>query len=277
MALETDRTIDEDEGSLRSRAMRRACICSGTGAALVDQSMLAWSSYFSAFFFVACLLWLSLAPGLVSLLATATSLTVAILLWIVELLSIRFRRVSSGGRHILVSSWMPTVIVYVAILSAVVFTCRSFGHLVMVGSGMSPTLSKGEHLGYYKRLDKQALVAGNPVVYKNSADSQWGEPGWIMTGRILAVPGDSIAIEDGRYLVNGQTKAAVAPTGDHRLAIPVAGVPQSTTVPAGCYFIVQDDPANSLDSQVLSWAREDDMLSTKLWRFSAPGFFQPIR
>ena len=65
------------------------------------------------------------------------------------------------------------------------------------------------------------------------------------------------------YLVNGKRTVPVGPLGGLRPSLAIPKAPQVSTVPAGCYFIVQDNSQNSFDSRVLSWARESDLIGTR--------------
>jgi len=81
--------------------------------------------------------------------------------------------------------------------------------------------------------------------------------------RILAIPGHELSVEGDHYLVNGKRTVPVSPLGKYRPTIEIPQAPKALTIPAGCYFIVQDNPQNSFDSRVLSWAKDSDLIGTR--------------
>jgi signal peptidase I len=139
-----------------------------------------------------------------------------------------------------------------------------------------PTLEDAERLIYHRFVDRQSVKPGAIIVYKNADDSAWGEPGWIAISRILAGPGDNIAIQNGNFVVNGIVGLPVANTGKYDVVLDIPSAPESLTVPDGCYFIVQDSPTRGFDSRVLAWVREDNIIGSRLWFFSRPGLGKPI-
>jgi signal peptidase I len=202
---------------------------------------------------------------------------VALLAWLAELVVVRRGQIFPGTRGFLVGGLiLPIIVMGLVTGGGIVFAYRSFGHVVMAGSGMSPTIEKGDDLHYSKRIDWNRVKRGSLIVFKNSPNSRWGEAGWIVVSRILAMPGDSISIKGGHYVVNGEQAGLIATTGKFDLAIDIPTAPQATIVPEGCYFMVQDNSTNSFDSRVLSWARKEDLLSARVWRFNKERFFQPV-
>ncbi len=152
----------------------------------------------------------------------------------------------------------------------------SFGFLQMAGSGMTPTIEEGERLIYHKRVDWQSVEPGAIVVYKNADDSAWGRPGQLIVSRILAGPGDKISIRNTTYVVNGASGPPVADTSEYDVVLDIPSSPDSLTIPDGCYFIVQDSPHGGFDSRVLSWARADNIVGSRLWYFSSRGVCRPV-
>ena len=165
---------------------------------------------------------------------------------------------------------------WLAVAVAVGLLVAEFRPLRMVGSGMEPTLEEAERLVYHRYVDRQSVRPGAVIVYENAEDSGWGEPDWIVISRVLAGPGDEIAIQDGRYVVNGTAGPPVAAPGRYDVVVNVPASPESVTVPDGRYFVVQDAPNGSLDSRVLSWVHTDDILASRLWYLSPRGFFKPV-
>jgi signal peptidase I len=125
-------------------------------------------------------------------------------------------------------------------------------------------------------VDPERLSRGTVILYRLSSHSAWGTAGWLVVSRILAVPGDRLSIREGQYLVNGESGPPVAETGQHAPVIQVPLAPAALTVPENCYFIVQDDPANGLDSRVLSWVEASDITSTSLYYLRASSVLKVI-
>jgi signal peptidase I len=151
----------------------------------------------------------------------------------------------------------------VGIVLVVIVT--SFRALQIEGGGMFPTLEKEELFLYHKHALDEHLHRGKVIVYKLSDQSGWGQPGTLVVSRILAVPGDQLSIQNGRYLLNGEPSSEVGATGRYAPVIAVPRTPETIQVPENCYFIVQDSPKRGFDSRVLSWAQRRNIVSTRLY------------
>jgi len=116
---------------------------------------------------------------------------------------------------------------------ALVVLFLGFGSVQMAGDGMSPTLEKGERLLYSKRVDPYRLRPGTVIAYHLSGESAWGQPGWLTISRILAMPGDRLAIRAETYVVNGKVGPTVAGTQPYAPVVRVPLEPDALTVPAG--------------------------------------------
>jgi signal peptidase I len=152
---------------------------------------------------------------------------------------------------------------YVAVLGVLVFCFLSVSTLQIVGPGMTPTLRPGELLLYKKKVFPEDLRPGHLVFFRTSPASAWGKGGDLVVARILAQPGQELSMEADHYILDGQRSVPVAPLGANRPALEIPLAPEALTVPPGCYFIVQDNPQNSFDSRVLSWAKESDVIGTR--------------
>ncbi len=139
---------------------------------------------------------------------------------------------------------------------------------------MVPTLVPGERLMFHKYVDFRLLKPGAIIIYKNANNSAWGKPGWIMISRILAGPGDEISFQNNRYVVNGIEGPVLSNLGESVTRIEVPSFPKTLTVPEKCYFVTQD--SSGYDSRVLSWARLENIVSTKLWYLSSRGIFKTV-
>jgi signal peptidase I len=156
---------------------------------------------------------------------------------------------------------------------ALVLLLTRFGSVQLAGSGMAPTLGKGERAVYHRRVDPERLNRGTVILYRLSSHSAWGTAGWLVVSRILAVPGDRLSIREGQYLVNGESGPPVGETGQYAPVIQVPLAPAALTVPENRYFIVQDDPANGLDRRVVE---ASDVTSTSLYYLRASSVLKVI-
>ena len=124
-----------------------------------------------------------------------------------------------------------------AVAIVLAFAVRSLVRVYAIPSAsMHPTLHVGDHIVV---VHDAHPVRGEVVVFRSP-----GSRDELMVKRIVAEPGDLVATSNGRLTV-----------GSHALAEPyvaeatasVAIVPQ--IVPAGCYFVLGDNRANSYDSR----------------------------
>ena len=94
--------------------------------------------------------------------------------------------------------------------------------------------------------------------------------------RILAVPGDRLAVRGGKYVVNGEPGPAVADTRPYAPVLDVPQEPDAITVPEGRYFIVQDDPTNSYDSRRYPWVEGRNIVGDRMYYLSGRGLFKSV-
>jgi signal peptidase I len=169
--------------------------------------------------------------------------------------------------------FVPLAVALLAIVLALgVMLWRAFGVLRVQGVGMAPTLEPGDTLVYRKDVQADDLRAGRLVIYRINPANTWIKRCVLVTARLVATPGDSIAIRAGRYVINGQpTRQAVGSVMHYTRAVAVPDEPGALTVPEACYFVAPDNPRMSFDSQVLSWARREDMVSTDIRQLARNG------
>jgi signal peptidase I len=258
-----------DPESLRREAKRRCRFCFGggftslgypsVGVLYLSVSILAIAAW------TAAILTLSQAATVVA----GIVLCLAVVLYVVEVLAVRRLTVRALPVNRLRSAFVPIAVAQCALglaVAALLFT--TCGSLRMHGHGMSPTLKFGERLLYRKRVDPGDLTSDRVILFRLNPENTWSKQRTLVTARILAVPGDKIWQQNGHYVVDSQpTTQPLAPLGRYAPAIAVPEAREPLTVPDNCYFIVQDDPANSFDSQVLSWARREDIVSTDVRHF----------
>jgi signal peptidase I len=202
-----------------------------------------------------------------------------IILWVVELIALGRIQIRPSGESSVFSRHfvLECVLTYAGALVAAVCLLVNFGSLVTRGEGMSPLVDPGERLLYHKRVVATDLVPGKVFTFGVAPDSSWGRPGDVVLARILAGPGDKLAISQGHYQLNGKAVGVeVSPAGQFQVVVNVPEAPAQITVPPDCYFVVQEQPPKALDSRTLSWARRQDVIATKLWLVSPRGLGKPL-
>ena len=268
----------EHEDELRRKALKRSWLCPGAGFALVGNRRFAIATFATSICTLPAVAWLALQPTAASLWTTIAAVAISSALWAAEQIRVKKAVVHSPSPSILDRAFMAAAgAMWLAVALAFVLLITSFGSLRMAGSGMQPTLEPAELLVYHKQVDWRAVKPGAIIVYKNPDDSGWGQPGWLIISRILAGPGDKISIRNGKYLVNGAAGPPVAETGNYHPVLEIPHSPESRTIPDDCYFMVQESPRGGLDSRVLSWARADKIVGSRLWYLSRRGVCTPVK
>jgi signal peptidase I len=104
-------------------------------------------------------------------------------------------------------------------------------------ASMTPTLQVGDHIvvtPYHGATPDR----GDVVVFRSPSSND------LLVKRIVAVPGDLVESHAGRLFVGGH--AAAEP---YVAAPATTGIVASQVVPAGCFFVLGDNRANSFDSR----------------------------
>jgi signal peptidase I len=132
---------------------------------------------------------------------------------------------------------------------------RIIGHSPyrVAGSDMAPTLYPGKivivRAGYHQNHQPQR---GEIVVFLHQGDGNT----WVK--RVIGLPGESVAINDGvvrvdgRELIESYVDSANATTVYSREMA-------STTVPQGSYFLLGDNRDNSVDARMFGATRRKDI------------------
>jgi signal peptidase I len=223
------------------------------------------------------LVWLAVEPGAEAVWTTAVALAVAMASWIAEQLGVKRIAPRQPAPRLLVGGFVAVTVLYFCVALATVAVVLGYiGSLQLAGSAMSPTIANGERLLYHKRVRPERLRRGAVIVFKLSDRAGWGHPGTIVVSRILAVPGDELAIRDGKYLVSGSAGPACGDNGQYVPVIEVPNEPVRITVPADSYFVVQVSPGKAFDSRVLSWVRREEIASTQLYHIRSGAFLKPL-
>ncbi|HEY8425515.1 MAG TPA: signal peptidase I [Limnochordales bacterium] len=145
-----------------------------------------------------------------------------------------------------------------AVLAMVImtFVARAF---TVEGNSMLPTLHDGERL----MVDKLTYRFSEPqrgdiVVFRYPLD-----PREHYIKRIVGVPGDEVAVRNGRVFVNG------TPLEESYLSSPTLGRFGPVRVPEGHYFVLGDNRNNSEDSRDprLGFIPRELIEGRAIWRY----------
>ncbi|MFA6957885.1 MAG: signal peptidase I [Thermoanaerobaculia bacterium] len=153
----------------------------------------------------------------------------------------------------------------VALVSAAIAARLAVAEIYRVPSrSMEPSLAPGDQVVVTRLHRSDEPRRGEVVVFE-------GDDGRAWIKRVIGLPGDSVAIDGVRVIVNGTTLAEPYALGDP------AAAKSTHVVPAGHYFVLGDNRAHSDDSR--SWgfvARESLRGRARVicWSRSAGGSVQ---
>jgi signal peptidase I len=147
-------------------------------------------------------------------------------------------------RHRLVREVIETLILTALMFLIINTAVQNFD---VDGMSMEPKLHNGERL----MVDKASYMfhppaRGDVVVFVAPP-----QPTLDYVKRIIALPGDTISVENGRPTVNGVTLKEFYVDPQRMRASPSDKPIQNMVVPAGEYFVMGDNRAESFDSR--SW------------------------
>ena len=157
---------------------------------------------------------------------------------------------------------LPLLLVLLAIVALAVarpLAVETFG--ITTGS-MLPNLRPGDHV-VVDRLtyDFDDVRRGDVIAFEDPVS-----PDVVLIKRVVALPGDTIALRAGTLLVNGEKQRE--PYLPHRSAGDFYG---PTIVPAGHLFVLGDNRARSVDSRFLGPIPADDLFGRVVARAWPPG------
>ena len=259
--------MDETLKAIRKAARWRSSILPGMGFGLLGYPIPAAFGLACLAICVAAFAVAPFYPGRVVVWLGLASLIGALLLWVIEYVAVSRITIRPSGESSPVSRYFKWIcaLAYTSLIAASIWFLFNFGTFVMRGDGMNPVVRPGELILYQSRVVATDLLPGRLIGFRISAMSSWGQPGDIVIGRILAAPGDAISIQGTHYRVNGNASVEVSPVGNERVVLDIAEVPDKTSVPSDCFFVVQEQSSKAIDSRTLSWARREDILTTRLW------------
>jgi signal peptidase I len=106
---------------------------------------------------------------------------------------------------------------------------------------MVPTLRAGDHIAVTPYLAGAQPKRGDVIVFRDPLGRNE-----LLVKRVVGIPGDLIESRAGRIIVSGHALAE-----PYLLEPAASGAIATQIVPAGCYFVMGDNRALSLDSR--SW------------------------
>jgi signal peptidase I len=149
---------------------------------------------------------------------------------------------SSAGATL---SWFRDL--FLSVLIAIVIILFLYQPVKVEGTSMLPSLKNDERIFINKfvyRFGISDIGRGDTVVFLYPGDTS---KSYIK--RVIGVPGDTIEIDDGTVMVNGQAISEPYVAEDNRDRIPMA----RKVVPADQYFVLGDHRSSSNDSRSWGW------------------------
>jgi signal peptidase I len=163
---------------------------------------------------------------------------------------------------------------------AVVFTARTSlaDHYFVPSGSMEPTVQVGDHI----LVNKLAYGVHVPLVHANVIDLpgprrgdvvvlESPEDGRVLLKRVVALPGDDVAVRDGTTWIDGKPvddAPARGPASDAHDGGPDFG---PTTVPPNHYLVLGDNRGNSKDSRMFGFVAKPAILGRAVGVFVTRG------
>lgn len=132
------------------------------------------------------------------------------------------------------------------------------------GGSMIPTFYSGDII-YANTFDVrfEEIKRGDVVVFRLPGDKVFDKEnsGEIYLKRVIGLPGDKVAIGNGKVYVNGEELYEPYLRNGGKTVSEEVGV--SYDVPAGSYFVMGDNRGSSIDSRnfVLNYVRGEDVIA----------------
>lgn len=145
-------------------------------------------------------------------------------------------------------SWIKTILL--ALLIAIIIRNHVFALYMVDGTSMQPTLDNGEILVVnnftYRFWEPKR---GDVIVFQmegvSSRKGNWLVGGNALVKRVIALPGDTVYIDDGQVFVNDQ------PLAEEYVDFEITGSHNPVTLEEGWLFVLGDNrhPGGSFDSR----------------------------
>lgn len=246
-------------------ARSRSAFCPGAGLALLGYPRPGVAGLALFCMVISCFFLVALLPGPGSLRATLLALALSVLFSSVESVFVAKIAIPAETDNPLARFFIPICLVgYLGIGIAFMLMHTNISALRIPDDGMAPTLRRDDLTLYHPGVNDAQLTYGRLVVFLKTQESVRKREAKVSVGRIMAKPGDQVSIRDGNYLINGFPGPPVPPAGNQQPALMVPAPPESLIVPAGQYFIVQDNPSVGRDSRHFAWIGRPQILSDRL-------------
>jgi signal peptidase I len=158
-------------------------------------------------------------------------------------------------------AWMKIII----LTAAIVLVSRQFlfEPVLVHGHSMMPTFEEDDKviLSKISRIDNFDLIVFAASDQKNYIK------------RVIGIPGDRVKMKDDQLYVNGEPMDEPY-LEENRAWAKKKGYPKLTddfgefTVPGECYFVLGDNRLNSVDSRIIGFILEEDVLGEVKFRIS---------
>jgi signal peptidase I len=189
------------------------------------------------------------------------------------------------SRVLRIPAWIAVVLIVLGARSSLA------DHYEVPSGSMLPTVRIGDHV----LVSKLAYGIRAPFVGyldqfhgPNRADVvvlESPENGIVLLKRVIAVPGDTIAVRSGRLWLNGQEIAVEADHGElrellghvHTISLDEGGGPNfgPATMPAGKYLVLGDNRGDSRDGRFFGLVNRSAIFGRALriyWRNGKPAW-----
>jgi signal peptidase I len=263
---------------LRRTARRRCGFLAGSGLAYLGYPWAAWLGLLAAVAFVGGTVAFAVRFEPTSAWVALGGLAVGGALTLLEYLAVAVVPVRAGhggdwvSRHFLA----VCLAVYAAGVGALVPLVLLVRPWIVPTEAMAPALTQGAWLLRQRPLGPPEMAPGRLVVFRPPAEATGWRSGEQFLSRVLAGPGDQLAVNAGRYEVNGHSANAVSETGGREIVLVVPLAPETLTVPDGCWFVAPDNPDAAPDGRVLGWVRPGDVIATRFLRVVWPGGLKDV-
>ena len=167
-----------------------------------------------------------------------------------------------------------SLIIVIAVLASLLVRTFVFQTFYIPSASMNPTLWQGDRIVVNKlSVDFGTINIGDIVVFKAPPDVArlCHDHVTDLVKRVIGVPGDHLSSKGNTIYVNGK------PLDQKWSVYPTIGSPISpTTVPAGRYFMMGDNHAESCDSRTWGTVPRSDLIGkvfVRIWPLRSVKWF----
>ena len=167
------------------------------------------------------------------------------------------------------AEWL--IVLAVAVVLSFVVRSYAFQEYSIPSGSMEPTLDVGDRIMVNKlSVDFGTINVGDIVVFKAPPDvaKRCNDPITDLVKRVIATPGDVINTVGNTIYLDGKK---LHQDWTHYPALGVGGAIHDFKVPAGQYFMMGDNHANSCDSRTWGTVPRSDIIGKvflKIWPLS---------